>query len=172
MSSEHAWLNHVETAAAWAACTCPSRQILTYPSAQDIAAARAHKTISGADVLKALESLQFGELVTMFQGELEGNLIFFTLYLQSHILIAIAVFRQGNKNKSKVSVDAKGKGRDSPIGIRSAVTQSSTSGVSAILHAEELRGPEVTLNGASVVDVEMQDASGIDNLEVKVTPIE
>ena len=108
----------------------------------------------------------------MFQGELEGNLIFFTLCLQSHILIAIAVFRQGNKNKSKVSVDAKGKGRDSPIGIRSAVTQSSTSGVSAILHAEELRGPEVTLNGASVVDVEMQDASGIDNLEVKVTPIE
>ena len=47
--------------------------LLMSPSAQEIAASRAHKTISGADVLKALETLEFGELVTAFQSELEGG---------------------------------------------------------------------------------------------------
>ncbi|KAF8531735.1 histone-fold-containing protein [Gautieria morchelliformis] len=120
-------------------------------AAQDIAGARAHKTISGADVLKALENLQFGELVTAFQGELE-------------------VFRQGSKNKSKAVMDPKGKGSES-----AATQYSIPSAAPDVFQAEEPHELEHASNGVSAVDVEMRDVreQGMGSHEAKVVlPIE
>lgn len=42
-------------------------------SAHDIASSRQHKTISASDVLKALEMIQFGDMVEPLQQELQGQ---------------------------------------------------------------------------------------------------
>lgn len=153
-----------------------------YHSAQDIAAGRAHKTISGADVLKALEALHFGEFVPMFQGDLEGKpLLYISLIMFPQLL---SVFRQGYKNRTKAATDSKSKGSDSPIGTvtKSASTRMSATSPSAppaatsVPPTENPQEPQmIAQNGVSVVDVEMRDASeeGTEHHEVKVLlPIE
>jgi DNA polymerase epsilon subunit 3 len=42
-------------------------------SAHEIASGRSHKTISAADVIKALEILEFGDIAKTLQGELESE---------------------------------------------------------------------------------------------------
>ena len=51
-----------------------STAILPYPltSAHDVAVSKQHKSISASDVLKALEMIEFGDLVEKLQGELVG----------------------------------------------------------------------------------------------------
>ena len=46
----------------------------SYPptSAHDVAVSKQHKSISASDVLKALEMIEFGDLVEKLQGELSG----------------------------------------------------------------------------------------------------
>jgi hypothetical protein len=41
--------------------------------AHDIAISRSHKTISAADVIKALEQLEFGDIAALMPAELEGK---------------------------------------------------------------------------------------------------
>ena len=43
-------------------------------SAHDIAAARQHRSVSASDVMKALELIQFGDMVDGIQEELKGTL--------------------------------------------------------------------------------------------------
>ena len=51
-------------------------------SAHDVAISKQHKSISASDVLKALETLEFSDMVEPLQGELQGSYIFH-LYLSS-----------------------------------------------------------------------------------------
>jgi len=44
----------------------------TLTSAHDVAVSKQHKSISASDVLKALEMIEFGDLVEKLQGELYG----------------------------------------------------------------------------------------------------
>ena len=87
-----------------------------------------------------------------------------------------SVFRQGYKNKNKVVTDAKAKGRDSPIGTKSAPARTSaTLAEPTTIYPEEFHGSENVQNGVSIVDVEMRDVSQqeMDNREAKITlPIE
>ncbi|KAF8512971.1 hypothetical protein JB92DRAFT_3116708 [Gautieria morchelliformis] len=46
----------------------PRREVF----AQDVASSRSRKTIAGQDILKALELIEFGDLVPILQGELES----------------------------------------------------------------------------------------------------
>lgn len=48
-----------------------------YLSAHDVALSKQHKSISASDVLKALEMIEFGDLVDPLQNELQSNLRFF-----------------------------------------------------------------------------------------------
>ena len=41
-------------------------------SAHDVAALKQHKSISASDVLKALETAQFGDIIDKLQDELKG----------------------------------------------------------------------------------------------------
>lgn len=43
-------------------------------SAHDVALSKQHKSISASDVLKALEMIEFGDLVDPLQNELQSNL--------------------------------------------------------------------------------------------------
>jgi DNA polymerase epsilon subunit 3 len=52
--------------------------LIHFPTrAHDIALSRSHKTISAADVIKALEQLEFGDIATLMPAELEGNFYIF-----------------------------------------------------------------------------------------------
>jgi len=88
--------------------------------------------------------LEFGELVTAFQGELE-------------------VFRQGSKpekGKSKAVVDAKGKGKEkaSPsVSVTSTSAQPGATPDDSHTQAGDLNASD--MNGGTAVDVEMRDAS-------------
>ena len=42
-------------------------------SAHDVALSKQHKSISASDVLKALEMLEFTDMVEQLQGELQGS---------------------------------------------------------------------------------------------------
>jgi len=42
-------------------------------SAHDVALSKQHKSISASDVLKALEMLEFSDMVEPLQGELQGS---------------------------------------------------------------------------------------------------
>ena len=46
-------------------------------SAHDVALSKQHKSISASDVLKALEMLEFTDMVEQLQGELQGSYFFF-----------------------------------------------------------------------------------------------
>ena len=46
-------------------------------SAHDVALSKQHKSISASDVLKALEMLEFTDMVEQLQGELQGSYSFF-----------------------------------------------------------------------------------------------
>ena len=48
-------------------------------SAHDVALSKQHKSISASDVLKALEMLEFTDMVEQLQGELQGSYSFFDL---------------------------------------------------------------------------------------------
>jgi hypothetical protein len=47
--------------------------------AHDVAQSKQHKSISASDVLKALELLEFGDLVEPLQSELLGEVIYYTV---------------------------------------------------------------------------------------------
>lgn len=52
------------------------RRLLTYlVRAHDVALSKQHKSISASDVLKALEMIEFGDLVEMLQNELQSKTI-------------------------------------------------------------------------------------------------
>lgn len=44
-------------------------------SAHDIAISKQHKSVSASDVLKALEAIQFGDMVGELEDELKGRYI-------------------------------------------------------------------------------------------------
>ena len=48
-------------------------------SAHDVALSKQHKSISASDVLKALEMLEFTDMVEQLQGELQGSYFFFLI---------------------------------------------------------------------------------------------
>lgn len=52
-------------------------------SAHDIAISKQHKSISASDVLKALEAVEFGDLVDPLQKQLKSVFSFHLLYLTS-----------------------------------------------------------------------------------------
>ncbi|KZT38406.1 histone-fold-containing protein [Sistotremastrum suecicum HHB10207 ss-3] len=68
-------------------------------TAHDIAMSRSHKTISGADVLKALESLEFGDISKQLQLELEA----FRVSQKTD---------KGKKAAGPTTKEAKGKGKE------------------------------------------------------------
>ncbi|KAF8574741.1 hypothetical protein K439DRAFT_1624101 [Ramaria rubella] len=111
-------------------------------AAQEIAASRAHKTISGADVLKALETLEFGELVAAFQDELE-------------------VFRQGSrgdKGKIKTPVEMmKGKSKENDSSIRFAAHPDPSNAMREDISINESHESMNAPNGVPVADTEMLD---------------
>ena len=47
--------------------------VLSFISAHDVALSKQHKSISASDVLKALEMLEFADMVEQLQGELQGS---------------------------------------------------------------------------------------------------
>lgn len=49
-------------------------------SAHDVALSKQHKSISASDVLKALEMIEFGDLVDPLQNELQSNLCFLAVW--------------------------------------------------------------------------------------------
>jgi hypothetical protein len=52
------------------------RKLLTYTvRAHDVALSKQHKSISASDVLKALEMIEFGDLVEVLQNELQSKTI-------------------------------------------------------------------------------------------------
>jgi len=52
------------------------RRVLTcLVRAHDVALSKQHKSISASDVLKALEMIEFGDLVEMLQNELQSKII-------------------------------------------------------------------------------------------------
>jgi hypothetical protein len=53
-------------------------------SAHDVALSKQHKSISASDVLKALEMLEFTDMVEQLQGELQGLYIQIFFHLKSH----------------------------------------------------------------------------------------
>ncbi len=53
-------------------------------SAHDIAISKQHKSISASDVLKALEAVEFGDLVDPLQKQLKSTLSPHSLYLPSY----------------------------------------------------------------------------------------
>ncbi|KAF8510142.1 histone-fold-containing protein [Hysterangium stoloniferum] len=109
-------------------------------AAQEIAASRAHKTISGADVLKALEALEFSDLAGSLQGELD-------VFRQAH---------KGEKSKSKVAPESKGR--------KDSISKSGAPSVGATLGTPnniQIDNPPVVERNASPVspDIEMHDAT-------------
>ena len=54
-------------------------------SAHDVAALKQHKSISASDVLKALETAQFGDMIDKLQDELKG--IFSFIVNHKHLII-------------------------------------------------------------------------------------
>lgn len=46
--------------------------------AHDVALSKQHKSISASDVFKALEMIQFGDLVGILQGDLQGKSMLIT----------------------------------------------------------------------------------------------
>jgi len=55
-------------------------------SAQEVAVVRGHKAISGADVLKALETLDFPDIADGLQGDYEGMWKAKGSYLLTHLV--------------------------------------------------------------------------------------
>ena len=53
-------------------------------SAHDVAALKQHKSISASDVLKALETAQFGDMIDKLQDELKG--IFSFILNHKHLI--------------------------------------------------------------------------------------
>lgn len=51
------------------------RILICLVRAHDVALSKQHKSISASDVLKALEMIEFGDLVEMLQNELQSNAI-------------------------------------------------------------------------------------------------
>lgn len=49
------------------------RNIYHLIRAHDVALSKQHKSISASDVLKALEMIEFGDLVGVLQNELQGE---------------------------------------------------------------------------------------------------
>lgn len=49
------------------------RILICLVRAHDVALSKQHKSISASDVLKALEMIEFGDLVEMLQNELQSN---------------------------------------------------------------------------------------------------
>lgn len=54
-------------------------------SAHDVALSKQHKSISASDVLKALEMLEFTDMVEQLQGELQGSYSFFWSLTMPHV---------------------------------------------------------------------------------------
>ena len=84
-------------------------------SAHDVALSKQHKSISASDVLKALEMLEFTDMVVQLQGELQGSYFFDLLpSLPRLIFCTSTVYRQlvktGEKKleKKKSSISATG----------------------------------------------------------------
>lgn len=74
-------------------------------SAHDIALSKQHKSISASDVLKALEAVEFGDLVDPLQRQLKSALSFRFLYLLSYLRAS----EYRNTAKSEKKRAAKGK---------------------------------------------------------------
>ncbi|KAH0835489.1 histone-fold-containing protein [Lanmaoa asiatica] len=74
-------------------------------SAHDVALSKQHKSISASDVLKALEMIEFGDLVDPLQNELQSNLCLFLPFgLLSITWIVYRDTTKGDKNR-KIGVD-------------------------------------------------------------------
>jgi DNA polymerase epsilon subunit 3 len=69
-------------------------------SAHDVALSKQHKSISASDVLKALEMLEFTDMVEQLQGELQGSYSLFDLYHASYVCTS-TVYRQLVKTGEK-----------------------------------------------------------------------
>ncbi|OCB90233.1 histone-fold-containing protein [Sanghuangporus baumii] len=75
-------------------------------TAHDIATSRQHKTVSASDVLKALEVIQFGDMVEPLQHELQSMSYRLSALTQSFHSNALQVFRENAKNPRKSSSSA------------------------------------------------------------------
>jgi DNA polymerase epsilon subunit 3 len=64
-----------------------------------VAQSKQHKSISASDVLKALEMLEFGDLVDPFQAELSSEICILTLYILILTTMPL-VYRDQSKKKS------------------------------------------------------------------------
>lgn len=124
-----------------------------------MATSRAHKTISAADVSKALENLNFpalDEYTEQFQNELEGLLFCCFGYESYFSSFSIIVFRQGmkhEKGKNKPP-ESKGKSKEKDSSSKTAASASHS-------HADPVADNAVvseTVVGSSL-DVEMHDAT-------------
>jgi len=58
-----------------------SDMFFLHHSAHDVALSKQHKSISASDVLKALEMIEFGDMVEMLQSELQSACYIFFLNL-------------------------------------------------------------------------------------------
>ena len=79
------------------------RVILYIYSAHDVALSKQHKSISASDVLKALEMLEFTDMVEQLQGELQGSWFLGSLSIPTtlHIFAHLTVYRQQVKTGEK-----------------------------------------------------------------------
>ena len=69
-------------------------------SAHDVALSKQHKSISASDVLKALEMIEFGDLVDPLQNELQSNLSLILLFVSQ-----VSDSLQGQRKRGQESKD-------------------------------------------------------------------
>ena len=81
------------------ALTLPNAHKPTKHRAHDVAHSKQHKSISASDVLKALELIEFGDLVDKLQGELTGYFLF--LFFPSSFDIDHPPCKQSTASKQK-----------------------------------------------------------------------
>ncbi|KAG9312387.1 histone-fold-containing protein [Chiua virens] len=86
-------------------------------TAHDVALSKQHKSISASDVLKALEMIEFGDLVDSLQNELQSNQSSLWLFGVTQYRIVYRDNTKGDKNR-KIAVDrnsnsGKGKAKES-----------------------------------------------------------
>ncbi|KAF8576006.1 histone-fold-containing protein [Ramaria rubella] len=129
-------------------------------TAQDVASSRSRKTIAGPDILKALEIIEFGDLVPMLQAELNVH----------------RGIGKTEKGKSK-AIDVKGKGKekltptaptDTPLPQSSDVLSAADAGSfkDAVPEGEEMPdNPEEPEDEGFDEDEEMIEADEDEELE-------
>lgn len=87
-----------------------------YLSAHDVALSKQHKSISASDVLKALEMIEFGDLVDPLQNELQSNCGYSCRLTSLNFRIVYRDNTKGDKNRKSAidrnSSSSKGKAKE------------------------------------------------------------